>query len=41
MYCKSDLSPYSLFRGKNILWDFVSTLLADHRGSATTKGAAT
>jgi len=40
MYCEDDLSPYSLFRDKNILWDLVHTLLADDRGSAMTKGAA-
>jgi len=37
---EDDLSPYSVFCGKNILWDLVHTLLADDRGSATSKGAA-
>jgi hypothetical protein len=41
MYCKGDLSAHSLFLGKNKLWEHVSTLQADLRGSATTKGAAT
>lgn len=40
MYCTGDLSPYSLFRLKNTVWDIASTLQIDHRGSATTKGAA-